>query len=258
MNLEAHLREKRSAGRGLLVPYITGGLNDDWLATIEEVAARGADAIEIGIPFSDPIMDGPVIQAASQQALMRGATPQGVVAELSALDVDVPLVVMTYYNPVHHFGHVRFAEALAAAGVDGAILPDLPVDEIDEWAKACVDSGIETVLLAAPTTTDERLGVICERSQGFVYGIALLGVTGERDSVASEALQMGARLKSATDKPVLLGLGISNPMQAREASAAADGVIVGSALVRRLLEGASPSEAGDFVAALRAGIDEGL
>jgi tryptophan synthase alpha chain len=258
MNLEAHLREKRSAGRGLLVPYITGGLNDDWLATIEEVAARGADAIEIGIPFSDPIMDGPVIQAASQQALMRGATPQGVVAELSALDIDVPLVVMTYYNPVHHFGHVRFAEALAAAGVDGAILPDLPVDEIDEWAKACVEPGIETVLLAAPTTTDERLGVICERSQGFVYGIALLGVTGERDSVASEALQMGARLKSATDKPVLLGLGISNPMQAREASAAADGVIVGSALVRRLLEGASPSEAGDFVAALRAGIDEGL
>ncbi|CAB4789714.1 unannotated protein [freshwater metagenome] len=258
MNLESHLREKRSAGRRLLVPYITGGINDDWLATIEEVAARGADAIEIGIPFSDPIMDGPVIQAASQQALLRGATPYGLVAELSSLDIDVPLVVMTYYNPVHHFGHVRFAEALASSGVDAAIVPDLPLDEIDEWAVAATNSGIETVLLAAPTTTDERLAAICERSHGFVYGIALLGVTGERDSVSSEALQMGTRLKNATDKPVLLGLGISNAKQAREASGTADGVIVGSALVRRLLEGASPSEAGDFVATLRAGLDEGI
>ncbi|MBJ7513005.1 MAG: tryptophan synthase subunit alpha, partial [Acidimicrobiia bacterium] len=144
MHLESHLRAQRDRERPLLVPYITGGINDDWLATIEEIAARGADAIEIGIPFSDPIMDGPVIQAASQQALMRGATPYGVVAELAALDIDVPLVVMTYYNPVHHFGYVRFAEALASAGVDGAIVPDLPVDEIDEWADAATNAGIET------------------------------------------------------------------------------------------------------------------
>ena len=258
MNLESHLRGKRDQGHRLLVPYITGGFNDDWLATVEELSANGADAIEIGIPFSDPIMDGPIIQAASQQALMRGATPHGIIAELSALDIDTPLVVMTYYNPVHHFGHLRFADALASSGVDGAIVPDLPVDEIDEWANAAADSGIETILLAAPTTTDERLATICERSHGFVYGIALLGVTGERDSVATEALQMGKRLKDATDKPVLLGLGISNPKQARQASDAADGVIVGSALVRRLLEGASPSEAGEFVARLRAGLDEGL
>ena len=254
MTIEAQFRAKRESGRPLLVPYLTGGLGP-WRETIEEMAAAGADAIEIGIPFSDPIMDGPVIQRSSQQALESGATPQGIVAELAGVDVDVPLVVMTYYNPVHHMGHQRFADVLAAAGVSGSIVPDLPVDESEPWIAAAERSGVENILLAAPTTTDERLATICERSRGWIYGIALLGVTGERSSVAEAGLEMGRRLKAATDKPVLLGLGISDGAQAATVAAVADGVIVGSAVVRRQLEGTGPAEVGAFVASLRAGLD---
>ena len=173
---------RSEAGRALLVPYITGGLGA-WRETIEEIAAAGADAIEVGIPFSDPIMDGPVIQASSQAALRDGATPQGIVADLAGLDVDVPIVVMTYYNPVHHLGHERFADALAAAGVQGSIIPDLPVDESGPWIETAEAAGLENILLAAPTTTDERLATICECSRGWIYGIALLGVTGERAKI---------------------------------------------------------------------------
>lgn len=254
MTIEARFRAARAAGRSLLVPYLTGGLGE-WRATIEEVAAAGADAIEIGIPFSDPIMDGPVIQESSQRALRSGATPQGIVAELAGVDVDVPIVVMTYYNPVHHMGHRRFADSLAAAGVGGSIVPDLPVDESDPWIEAAEAAGIENILLAAPTTTEARLATICARSRGWIYGIALLGVTGERSTVAEAGLEMGRRLKAATDKPVLLGLGISDGAQAATVAAVADGVIVGSAVVRRQLEGCSPSEIGAFVATLRDGLD---
>lgn len=254
MSIESRFRSRRDEGRALLVPYITGGLGE-WRATVEELAAAGADAIEVGIPFSDPIMDGPVIQASSQAALRSGATPQGIVADLAGLDVDVPIVVMTYYNPVHHLGHRRFADALAAAGVSGSIIPDLPVDESGPWIEAAEDAGIENILLAAPTTSDERLATICERSRGWVYGIALLGVTGERATVATAGLEMGRRLKAATDRPVLLGLGVSDGEQARTVAGAADGVIVGSAVVRRQLESGSPTEVGAFVASLRAGLD---
>lgn len=255
MKLESSLRAKRDAGRKLLVPYVTGGLGAAWLDVVRAVALAGADAIEIGIPFSDPVMDGRTIQEASQRALDIGATPAGIVADLARVDVDVPLVVMTYYNPVLHMGHERFAAALVAGGVDAAIVPDLPLDELDGWGIAADDAGIETVLLAGPTTTDARLADICGRSRGFVYGVALMGVTGEREVLAEQAKVMGARCKAATDKPVLLGLGISNPAQAAEAASAADGVIVGSALVRRLLDGGGPEEAGAFVATLRAGLD---
>jgi tryptophan synthase alpha chain len=255
MKLETALRAKRDAGHKLLVPYVTGGLGAAWLDVVRAVAHAGADAIEIGIPFSDPVMDGRTIQEASQRALDIGATPASIAADLAKLDVDVPLVVMTYYNPVQHMGHERFAAALVAGGVDGAIVPDLPLDELNGWGDAADAAGIETVLLAGPTTVDERLVAICERTRGFVYGVALMGVTGEREHLEDQAKVMGARCKAVTDKPVLLGLGISNPEQAGEAAAAADGVIVGSALVRRLLEGGGPEEAGAFVASLRAGLD---
>jgi tryptophan synthase alpha chain len=256
MNLESALREKRDAGKKLLVPYVTGGLGAQWLDVVRAVALAGADAIEIGIPFSDPVMDGRTIQEASQRALDLGATPANITADLARVDVDVPLVVMTYYNPVQHMGHKRFAAALVASGVDAAIIPDLPLDELDGWGDEADAAGVETVLLAGPTTGDERLRRICERTRGFVYGVALMGVTGERDHLHGQAKVMGERCKAATDKPVLLGLGISNPEQAAEAAAAADGVIVGSALVRRLLEGGGPEEAGAFIASLRAGLDE--
>jgi tryptophan synthase alpha chain len=255
MKLESHLRARREDGRKLLVPYVTGGLGRDWCDVVRAVAASGADAIEVGIPFSDPIMDGRTIQEASQRALDLGATPVGVIDALAGLDVEVPLVVMTYYNLIAHLGHERSAQHLTNAGVDAAILPDLPLEELDGWGDVADASGIETVLLAAPTTPDDRLGAICERSHGFVYGVSLMGVTGEREELAAHAEHMGRRLKACTDKPVLLGVGISTAAQATQAAASADGVIVGSALVRRLLDGGGPDEAAAFVQTLRAALD---
>jgi tryptophan synthase alpha chain len=253
--LEATLRATRDDGRKLLVPYVTGGF-PGWERAVEAVAAAGADAIEVGIPFSDPVMDGPTIQEASERALAAGATPQGIVAQLGELDTGgVPLVVMTYYNTVHRYGHERFASSLASAGVAGAIVPDLPLEEVGTWAQAADAAGVETILLAAPTGSDERLARICERARGWVYGVGLLGVTGERAELARSALDIARRLKSLTDKPVLVGIGVSNPEQAAEVAEVADGVIVGSALVRRLLDGGGAEAAGAFVSELRAGLD---
>ncbi|MCU1463284.1 MAG: Tryptophan synthase alpha chain [Acidimicrobiales bacterium] len=255
MSLEDHLRARRDAGRKLLVPYVTGGLGDDWVETVRALAAAGADAIEVGIPFSDPVMDGPVIQQASERALHAGATPGGIVRALSGVDAGVPLAVMTYYNLVFRAGHERFASSLATAGIAGCILPDLPLDEAGEWCAAADAAGVATILLAAPTTPDDRLAAICERSRGFVYAVGVLGVTGERSSLAASATVIAKRLKAVTDRPVLVGVGVSNAEQARQVAEAADGVVVGSALVRRLLEGAGPEGAAAFVAELRAGLD---
>jgi tryptophan synthase alpha chain len=254
-SLEATLRAARDEGRKLLVPYVTGALTSQWCDVVRAVAAAGADALEIGIPFSDPIMDGPTIQEASERALARGATPTGIVSELGDADVGIPLAVMTYYNLVFRTGHRRFARRLVESGVAAAIVPDLPLDEVGEWARAADDVGVETVMLAAPTTADDQLEAICARARGFVYGVALLGVTGEREALATSARKMARRLKAVTDKPVLIGVGVSNPDQAREVCTEADGVVVGSALVRRLLEGGGPEEAAAFVGELRAGID---
>lgn len=253
--LEAHLRARRDRGRKLLVPYVTGGLGPGWVEVVRAVAEAGADAVEVGIPFSDPVMDGPVIQEASARALSAGATPKSILAELSDLDLQVPVAVMTYYNLVFRAGHRPFAEMLAGNGVLGAIVPDLPLDELDGWAAAADAEGIETVLLAAPPTPDERLVAICRRSRGWVYGVGLMGVTGERQRLADSAATMARRLKAVTDKPVLIGIGVSNAEQAASVAAHADGVIVGSALVRRLLGGAGPEEAASFVAGLREGLD---
>jgi tryptophan synthase alpha chain len=255
--LEATLRAQRDEGFKLLVPYVTGGF-PGWERAVEAVAAAGADAIEVGIPFSDPVMDGPTIQEASERALAAGATPQGIVSAAGRLDTGgVPLVVMTYYNTVHRTGHERFAASLAAAGVAGAIVPDLPLEEVGEWAAAADAAGIETILLAAPTASDERLARVCARSRGWVYGVGLLGVTGERAALARSALEIATRLKRTTDKPVLVGIGVSTAAQAAEVAAVADGVIVGSALVRRLLDGGGAEAAGAFVAELRAGLHAG-
>ncbi|HEV7536521.1 MAG TPA: tryptophan synthase subunit alpha [Acidimicrobiia bacterium] len=265
MNLEPHLRARREGGRKLLVPYVTGGLGSAWLDVVRAVADAGADAIEIGIPFSDPVMDGRIIQEASRRAIEIGATPANIISDLAKVDIGVPLVVMTYYNPVQHFGHTRFAASLTASGIDGAIIPDLPLDELvgapggdggePAWADAADEAGVETVLLAALTTPEARLAAICARSRGFVYGVSLLGVTGERVKLSDGALEMGRRLKAATDKPVLLGVGLSTPEQAVAACSVADGVIVGSALVRRLLEGGGPEQAGALVSDFRDALD---
>ncbi len=155
--LESSLRAARERGRKLLVPYVTGGLGRDWLDVVAAVADAGADAIEIGIPFSDPVMDGPVIQEASERALAGGTTPVAVLDELRTVDAGVPLAVMTYYNIAFRLGLTRFASSLLEAGVVAAILPDLPLEEVGPWARAADAAGIETVLLAAPTAPDDRL-----------------------------------------------------------------------------------------------------
>ena len=253
-SLEAALRAGRESGRKLLVPYVTGGL-PGWRDLLDPIAEAGADAIEVGIPFSDPVMDGPVIQESSERALAAGATPRGIVEELSAHEAPVPVAVMTYYNLVFRWGHQRCADELARAGVAAAILPDLPLDELGHWARAADAAGVETVLLAAPTTPEDRLRRIADRSRGFVYGVGLLGVTGERESLALTAVEVAKRLKDVTDKPVLIGVGISTPDQAVEACTVADGVVVGSALVRRLLEGASPADAADLVRTFREALE---
>ncbi|MGH9164237.1 MAG: tryptophan synthase subunit alpha [Acidimicrobiales bacterium] len=251
------LRAGRDAGRKLLVPYVTGGLGPRWVEVVEAMAAAGADAVEIGIPFSDPVMDGPTIQAASQRALELGTNPPAILDALAAADVDVPLVAMTYYNVVFRTGHRRFAWSLRDNGVVAAIVPDVPLEELDPWARAAASEAVETVLLASPVTPDDRLARICARSQGFVYGVSVMGITGERQALATSAGVLAKRLKAQTDLPVLLGFGVSTPAHAVEACAEADGVIVASALMRRLLDGQSPEQIGAAVADLRAALDAG-
>lgn len=253
IGLEAHLRAQRSAGRKLLVPYVTGGLAN-WKEAIRAAVAAGADAVEVGIPFSDPVMDGPVIQEASQRALDAGATPESILAEIPSIDVNVPIVVMLYYNTVFRMGHQRFASLCADRGVSGAIVPDLPLEEAGEWCAAADAAGVETVMLAAPTAPDNRLPLIAARAHGFVYAVGLLGITGERDALANTATAIARRVKAVTDKPVLVGVGVSNAEQAREACRTADGVIQGASVVRRLME-SGPDAVGEYIAEVRAAID---
>ena len=251
--LESALRSRIDSGGKCLVPYITGGY-PGWVDSLRACAANGADAIEIGIPFSDPVMDGPIIQQSSQIALESGANPISILHEVRTLDVGVPLVVMCYYNTVFHAGHERFANDLAAAGVSGAIIPDLPLEEAGDWCTAADAAGVETVMLAAPTAPDERLPRVVARARGFVYSVGLLGVTGERNELALTATTLAKRVKKVTDKPVLVGVGVSNAQQAVEASRVADGVIMGASVVRRMIEGGSEA-VGEYIREVRAALD---
>ncbi len=251
--LEDALRRRIDSGGKCLVPYVTGGY-PGWEDAVRACAANGADAVEVGIPFSDPVMDGPVIQQASQAALDAGATPTSILDGIRRLDVEIPIAVMCYYNTVFHAGHERFAAALADAGVAGAIVPDLPLEESGPWCTAADAAGVETVMLAAPTAPDERLPRVAGRARGFVYSVGLLGVTGERASLADTAVTLARRVKQVTDKPVLVGVGVSNAEQAVEASRASDGVIMGASVVRRLLESGA-DEVGAFVGEVRAALD---
>lgn len=255
--LETHLRRRRAAGRKLLVPYVTGGYGDDWVDVVRAVADAGADAVEVGIPFSDPVMDGPTIQRASELALAAGATPGSILDQLHGSDAGVPLAVMTYYNIADHWGLERFASELAGAGVCAAILPDVPLEEVGPWTAAADAAAVETVLLAAPTAPDARLERICARARGFVYAVGLLGVTGARSALAATATEIAGRCKAVTDRPVLVGVGVSDAAQARQACTVADGVVIGSALVDRLLVGEGPDGAARFVAEVRAALDAG-
>ncbi len=255
MSIEKELRARRDGGGKLLVPYLMGGMTEDWVEVLQAVVAAGADAVEVGIPFSDPMIDGPVIQEASVLALRRGTTPQSVIDGVAAARIGVPVVVMTYYNVVFRAGHRRMARSLAAAGIGGAIVPDLSLEELGPWAAEADDAGVDTVLLVAPSTPEDRVAALCRRTRGFVYAVARMGVTGERTDADSAAAAVVARVRRVTDTPVCVGIGVSTPEQAAAASAVADGVIVGSALVRRLVEGGGAEAAAAFVGELRAAVD---
>lgn len=253
-SIEITLRKRIDSGGKCLVPYITGGF-PGWIEALHACAANGADAIEVGIPFSDPVMDGPVIQQASQIALDGGVTPVSIFDALRGLDIQIPIAVMCYYNTVFHAGHERFAADVARAGVRGVIIPDLPLEEAGPWCAAADAEGIETIMLAAPTAPDDRLPRVIDRARGFVYSVGLLGVTGERATLAGTATALAARLKKLTDKPILVGVGVSNAEQAVEACQVADGVIMGAAVVRRLMEG-GPDAVGVFVGEVREALEK--
>jgi tryptophan synthase alpha chain len=255
MSLGASLLRRRDEGARLLVPYVTGGMQSDWLDVVRAIASAGADAIEIGLPFSDPVMDGPVIEAASVRALALGASATKIVEALGSLDLDIPLIVMTYYNVVARASEPAMAALLAENGVAGVIVPDLPFDEAGSWMAATSSVGVDNILMAAPSTPDERLARIGAATSGFLYAIATMGVTGERGSLGADAARTASRASAVTKLPILLGIGVSTPEQARAAALAADGVIVGSALVRRLLDGGGPVSAAALVRELRAGLD---
>jgi tryptophan synthase alpha chain len=254
-DLEKELRARRDSGRKLLIPYLMGGMSDDWGESLAAVVAAGADAVEVGIPFSDPMMDGPVIQEAGLRALQRGTVPDAVLDGIARAEAPVPVAVMTYYNLVFRAGHKRMARSLAAAGVNGSIVVDLPIEEIGPWATEADAAGIDTVLLVAPSSPPERVERICARARGFVYAVARMGVTGERGDVGDDVVKVVGRIRQCTDMPVCVGVGVSTPAQAAEVCEVADGVVVGSALVRRLLAGEGPDGAAAFVGSLREAID---
>jgi tryptophan synthase alpha chain len=236
-DLEASLRARVASGGRAFVPYVTGGLLGVDAALLRGLEQAGADAIEVGIPFSDPVMDGGVIQEASRVALEAGTRPSDVFACVEEAALGIPVVVMTYFNPILRHGPEGFLTEAATAGVSGAIVPDLPVDEAGEWISLCAKARVAPVFLAAPGAAPERLLAIAEASRGFVYCVSTYGVTGERDSLAGTAEEVVSALRPVTDRPLLVGVGIGSPEQAAEACRFADGVIVGSAIVHRLIGG---------------------
>ncbi|MEV6924727.1 tryptophan synthase subunit alpha [Dactylosporangium sp. NPDC051485] len=236
----------------LLMPYITAGITPDWTSYVQAFASAGADMVEIGLPFSDPTLDGPTIQEATSVALARGVTLDSICRDMSELSVEIPLIASTYANLVIRQGAGTFCRHIRHAGFDGLIVPDLPLEECAEVAEH-----IDLVLLASPATSDARLAEIGRRSKRFVYAVTVMGTTGERAELAASAGALAERLKVRTELPVLLGFGISTPAQAAEAAGLADGVVVGAAVMRRVLDGAGPAEAGAYVRELKAAMSGG-
>ena len=239
----AALKAERRAG---LVAYLVAGDPDFDTSTrlFEGVAAAGADLIEIGMPFSDPMADGPSIQAAGLRALNNGMTLRktlALVRHLRARDADAPYVLMGYYNPIYRYGAEAFARDAAAAGVDGLIIVDLPPEEEAELADPAEAAGLDLVRLATPTSDEKRLPVIVERASGFVYYVAIAGITGTRSADAASVHAAVARIRRFTPLPVAVGFGIKNPEQAAEIARAADAAAVGTALVDRLAQNLDPA-----------------
>jgi tryptophan synthase alpha chain len=231
---------RRAEGRAAFVPFLTAGdpSLDRTVEAAVELERAGADVLELGVPFSDPLADGPVIQRASERALVRGVTLEAVLGVVRRIRErsELPLLLFSYFNPLLQRGLDRLAGEAAEAGVDGVLVTDLPPEEADGWLRAARGANLDTVFLAAPTSPPERLRRVAEASRGFVYAISRTGVTGERRALSDEAAPLVARLRGLTDVPVALGFGLSTPEQVAEAGKVADGVVVGSALVRFLEE----------------------
>ena len=251
----------RSENRAALVGYLPAGFPSKELSikAIEAMVEGGVDLVEVGLPYSDPVMDGPVIQAAATQALAAGTRPSDVIDVVRAsAATGAPTVVMTYWNPVERYGVERFAADLAAAGGSGLITPDLIPDEGAEWIAASHENDLDRIFLVAPSSTDERLAMTVDAASGFVYATAVMGVTGARDTTSSLGEELVARVRSVSDKPVGVGLGVSNGAQAHEIAAYADAVIVGSALVRCLLDAPDEDAGIEAVRALAADLRAGV
>ncbi|HVE99506.1 MAG TPA: tryptophan synthase subunit alpha [Mycobacteriales bacterium] len=247
--LDAAFARARGEDRALVVGYLPAGFPslDGCVEAFETLAAAGVEVFEVGLPYSDPLMDGPVIQAAVQQSLDAGTGTSAVLETVRRVvaATGVPTVVMTYWNPVERYGAARFAADLAAAGGAGVITPDLIPEEATEWLAAAAERSLDPVFLVAPSSTDSRLALIARTNRGFVYAASTMGVTGARAAVSSDAATLVRRVRAVTDLPVAVGLGVSAGPQAAEVARYADGVIVGSALVRTLLapevaDGADP------------------
>jgi tryptophan synthase alpha chain len=239
--------EARAGGRAALLPYLTAGLPTPAASPglFAAMAEAGADGFEVGIPYSDPLMDGPVIQNAGERALAAGTDIDATFRIIGSVTTETgkPVLVMTYINPVLRAGVEAFVDRLAAAGAAGLIVVDLPVDEGERVREVTDAAGLGTVLFAAPTITDSRLRRVAAARPSFVYGIAEMGVTGERTDGGHRIHDLAGRIRAATDAPLVLGVGISTPSQVAAAASVADGVIVGSALVRSVLEASSPQAA---------------
>ncbi|MFV8127914.1 tryptophan synthase subunit alpha [Streptomyces syringium] len=238
--LSSVLAAARAEGRAALVGYLPAGFPtvDDGVRAVTAMVEGGCDVVEVGLPHSDPVLDGPVIQTADDIALRGGVRIVDVIRTVREAHAatGAPVLCMTYWNPVDAYGVERFAADLAEAGGAGCILPDLPVEESEVWRKAAEQHGLATVFVVAPSSRDERLAKITAAGSGFIYAASLMGVTGTRASVGLEAEELVRRTRAVTELPVCVGLGVSNARQAEEVARFADGVIVGSAFVKRLLD----------------------
>jgi tryptophan synthase alpha chain len=243
----------KSQQRAALMPYFTLGYptRSASLEVVEAIASSGADLIELGLPFSDPLADGPTIQHSTQVALENGITVEdclGLVQRLRGRGVSQPLLLMGYYNPLLAYGPERFVAAARQAGADGLIVPDLPLEEAGDLELACLQNGLALVYLVAPTTTEQRLAQVTAHSTGFVYIVSLTGVTGARSSLSADLQDFLQRVRNVTDKPLAVGFGISTPEQAARVGMLAEGVIVGSALIDIAGKASEPAlAAGKFV-----------
>ncbi len=237
----------RAEGRAALVGYLPAGFPDvpGGIVALRAMVDAGCDIIEVGLAYTDPVMDGPTVQAAAQQALDGGVRTKDVLATVEAVaETGVPTVVMTYWNPVDRYGVGRFAADLANAGGAGLITPDITPDARSGWAEAADLHGLDKIFLVAPSSTDQRIAMTTAACRGFVYATAVMGVTGTREATSDLAAPLVARTRATTDLPVAVGLGVSNGDQAAEVAGYADGVIVGSAFVRALLDHADDRAAG--------------